>query len=399
MSTSEIAVAQPPLSSLRSSSSDRIPELDGLRGLAILLVIICHYIANAAHAPLGFFLDHLFTCMDVGWSGVDLFFVLSGFLIGGILLDARRSPRYFQTFYLRRAHRILPIYYVWLSFYVITAGAIVFLVRSPVYILPEGIRISASDLRSVPHYFLFLQNVLYGPTRFEWIWLAVTWSLAVEEQFYLVAPPLVRYLSARALIIALCSTIVLAPFLRYFAFVHWPHLDHFYQFAMPCRADALSLGILAAIAWRWEPFHSFLNRHPALLQRAVVYLGLAVFCQLWWLVRPLNLVTITIGYTTFGFLYVSLLLLVLSQTSSMAARLARVEWLRILGGISYGTYLIHLTINELGHRILLQSEPRIYDLKGVSVTAAAVVVTIVIATLSWKFFERPLVRRGHRFKY
>jgi peptidoglycan/LPS O-acetylase OafA/YrhL len=68
-------------------AAGRVPELDGLRGLAILLVIICHYVADAEHAQLGFWPDHFLSAMSVGWSGVDLFFVLSGFLIGGILLD------------------------------------------------------------------------------------------------------------------------------------------------------------------------------------------------------------------------------------------------------------------------------------------------------------------------
>ena len=367
--------------------------------MAILLVIICHYVANATHAPLGFFLDHLFTCMDVGWSGVDLFFVLSGFLIGGILLDSRQSPRYFRTFYLRRVYRILPIYYLWICLYVAVVCVIVYLVGRPVHILPEGVPITARDLSAVPDYFLFLQNVIYSPTRFQWIWLIVTWSLAVEEQFYLLAPPLIRYFSLRTLVAVLASTILFAPLLRFLSFVYFPQLDHFYQFAMPCRADALSIGILAAIAWRWQPFRSFLDRHPAVLPRFTIYLLLAIFCQLWWLTRPLNLVTVTIGYTTLAFFYVCLLLLVLSQTSSVAARVTRFGWLRALGKISYCVYLIHLTINQLAHRIFLHIEPSIYDLKGVGITSAALVVSFLIASLSWRFFEEPLLSRGHRFVF
>src|SRR5712692_4347025 len=85
-------------------ASSRIPELDGLRGLAILLVVICHYLGTSEHAPLGYYPSRFLSALSIGWSGVDLFFVLSGFLIGGILLDARNSPRYFQGFYLRRVH-------------------------------------------------------------------------------------------------------------------------------------------------------------------------------------------------------------------------------------------------------------------------------------------------------
>jgi len=381
------------------ASQQRTPELDGLRGMAILLVILCHYIGNAQHAQLGFFLDHLFTCMTAGWSGVDLFFVLSGFLIGGILLDARESPRYFKTFYLRRVHRILPLYYSWILLYVLVVSVIVFLVHRPVYVLPEGVRITTRDFYAVPNYLVFIQNMLYSPTRFEWIWLIVTWSLAVEEQFYLVAPPLIRYVSLKVLVILLASTIFVAPILRYVSFVYLTDFQRLYQFAMPCRADALSLGILAAIAWRWDPFRAFLAKHPAVLPRAVIYLGLLVFAEVWWLVRPPNLVTVTIGYTSLAFLYVCLLLLVLSQTSSTAAHVTRYAWLRALGGISYCVYLIHMAINSLAHRILLHDEPRIYDWKGVIITGGALVLSISLASLSWKFVEKPLLRRGHRFSF
>lgn len=94
----------------------RIPALDGLRGLAILLVLLWHCLF-AEFTPIALIRKLLFVG-KLSWSGVDLFFVLSGFLIGGILLDARSSPRYFQTFYLRRAFRILPLYFLVLSLYV-----------------------------------------------------------------------------------------------------------------------------------------------------------------------------------------------------------------------------------------------------------------------------------------
>ena len=80
---------------------DRVPELDGLRGLAILLVIICHYIGNANHGAVGKWQYRMLSAFNIGWSGVGLFFVLSGFLIGGILLDQRESPNYFRAFYVR----------------------------------------------------------------------------------------------------------------------------------------------------------------------------------------------------------------------------------------------------------------------------------------------------------
>src|ERR1700688_845220 len=105
----------------------RIPELDGLRGVAISLVVVFHsfyYSPPPGHHPTGLirstfvFLERFFA---IGWTGVDLFFVLSGFLIGGILLDVRASPNYFKTFYLRRFFRIIPIYYLWIALYLVVS--------------------------------------------------------------------------------------------------------------------------------------------------------------------------------------------------------------------------------------------------------------------------------------
>lgn len=382
-----------------ASSSKRIPELDGLRGCAILLVMVCHYIANADHRPLGLFIHRALSGLTAGWSGVDLFFVLSGFLIGGILLESRSSPRFFQTFYLRRVHRILPIYYLWILLYVAFVSAIVLLVHTPIDVAREGTPVSMRDLTHVPRYLLFLQNVIYSTTRLQWIWFAVTWSLAVEEQFYLIAPPLIRFLSQRALVATLVATVFLAPVLRVVFFLYVRQPEYFSQFSMPCRADALSLGILAALAWRWDPFKHFINEHPQVLGRALLCLGLGVIGVYWWLVHPANLITITIGYTVMAFFYTALLLSVLSGKLPVLTRLFRARWLQALGGISYCVYIVHDAINQLAHRILLRAEPQIYNWKGVGTTFLALLLTLSIASVSWKFLEKPLIRRGRKYRY
>src|SRR5208337_4752254 len=142
-----------------ASSSKRIPELDGLRGLAILLVILCHYFSGDQSAGFGFFAHYFLRALAFGWSGVDLFFVLSGFLIGGILLESRNSPSYFRTFYLRRIHRIVPIYYCWILIYLLGFGA--------VYFFKPNTGVQAEDLRSLPLYFVFLQNFIYSKSILE----------------------------------------------------------------------------------------------------------------------------------------------------------------------------------------------------------------------------------------
>ena len=95
--------------------SRRIPQLDGLRGVAIALVVVFHYVNFAVESGAPGWVKLLIRPTSLGWSGVDLFFVLSGFLIGGILLDARESRNYFRVFYRRRACRILPLYFAFLA--------------------------------------------------------------------------------------------------------------------------------------------------------------------------------------------------------------------------------------------------------------------------------------------
>src|SRR5580704_17224190 len=99
----------------------RIPELDGLRGIAILLVLMFHYCQNILNPQVGFVPRFLDAALRLSWSGVDLFFVLSGFLIGGILIDARESSNYFRVFYMRRFFRIVPVYAVFLIVFSILA--------------------------------------------------------------------------------------------------------------------------------------------------------------------------------------------------------------------------------------------------------------------------------------
>ena len=328
----------------------RIPEVDGLRGFAILLVIICHYVANADHARLGFWPHHLLSALMIGWSGVDLFFVLSGFLIGGILLDARAAPNYFRAFYMRRVHRILPIYYLWTLIY----GA---LIAFALWLVPGRYPATSRDFLQIPIHLLFLQNMTYGLTPFQWKWFSVTWSLAVEEQFYLVAPPLIRFLSLRRIASALAATICAVPAIRFLVFRYLNEGYYVAVFTTPCRADALAFGMLLAIAWRTDSFRSFVNEHRLLLQRVLLALFLGVGGLLWWLVRPVNIVTVTIGYTWLAAFYTCLLVVVLSQPQGWVAAVSRWSVLRALGTISYCVYVIHLTFNQFSHQLLHANPP------------------------------------------
>lgn len=177
-------------SSDASRGQERIPELDGLRGLAIFLVILYHYVAMAPHGTSHTWPARIGTILGQGATGVDLFFVLSGFLIGGILLKTKTSPRYYKAFYLQRFHRIFPLYYGWILLF----GVAMMVARKLGGTSGGEFRIA------IPYwvYFIFIQNYFFGSTAVPGAWLVHTWSLVVEEQFYLISPPLVRNLQTRA---------------------------------------------------------------------------------------------------------------------------------------------------------------------------------------------------------
>ncbi len=168
---------------------------------------------------------------------------------------------------------------------------------------------------------------------------------------------------------------------------------------MPCRADALAVGMLLAIGWREAKFRAFLADHGSSLRRVLAVLSLGVLGLLWWLVHPLSLVTVTIGYTWLAlFLRLPAFGGVVADEGRIAG-VMRWKMLRGLGTISYCVYVIHLTINHLAHRILLHGEPEIYNFAGVGVTLLALALSVGVASLSWRYFEKPLIRRGHGYSF
>ncbi len=220
--------------------SKRIPALDGLRGIAILMVFMRHSIFGMETNSK--ILAPFLTAGQLTWSGVDLFFVLSGFLIGGILLDAKQSPRYFKTFYIRRAYGIFPLYFL------VTR---LFLFRHlPFHLIPGTLGDYSALSIPLLSYLTLTQNFWmahlgwFGPQA-----MMVTWSLAVEEQFYVTIPFIIRYCNRRRLVAVLVFVVVAAPLLRVLL-QHFAHGEFACYVLMPCRADALCMGALAALVVR-----------------------------------------------------------------------------------------------------------------------------------------------------
>ena len=246
--------------------SVRIRALDGLRGIAILLVLLDHSVFSMQSSSR--VLARFLAAGQITWSGVDLFFVLSGFLIGGILLDARESPRYFQTFYIRRAYRIFPLYSV---------VTFLFLMRHlPFRLLPghfgdvSPLTIPWWSYVTLTQNFWMAQQGWYGAVA-----MAVTWSLAVEEQFYLTIPLLVRMIRPRSLLYVLALVVAGAPLLRTLVRHTLPHGDYACYVLMPCRADALCLGVLSAMLVRDKrAWNLLLDKRKMLLGlTAILFVG------------------------------------------------------------------------------------------------------------------------------
>jgi len=396
---------------LRSSDhhpdwSKRIPALDGVRGIAILLVLLRHAIfgLNAAipgatmPAPLSWFLSWFLAAGQLTWSGVDLFFVLSGFLIGGILLDARESPRYFQTFYLRRAYRILPLYFAVLAILLFQhlpwLGAIV----RPGRFQPLEIPWWA--------YATFTQN----------FWMAalgtlglnsagLTWSLAIEEQFYLTIPWIIRKVQLRYLASLLVAIIFGAPLFRILLRSIFPGITFGVHGGIACyvltpaRADALSLGVLCALLLRKEVVWDWLARNLRLLQLlTIALLGGVVFMT----IKQYDAFSDAMtgwGYSWLAVFYAAFVLLAVVDTGGWVEKILRHRALTGLGTLAYCLYLIHISVMQSMRHPLMSyfaGSPRLAWMLGGILGAG---VSIALAKLSWKYFEKPLLRRGHRYQY
>ncbi len=371
----------------------RIPELDGLRGIAIGLVLIWHYFVIPTQAAPARWLSYarVFGCLT--WSGVDLFFVLSGFLIGGILLDARSATNYFQVFYRRRFFRIVPIYaaillvfpYLEIAAQRMHHGDFSWLTTDP---LPWYVYWTFTQNFWMAHHVSFGANTL-----------AITWSLAIEEQFYLTLPLIVRFFSRRSLLTCVLSGICLAPLARIAIRLVWPHNWVAGFVFMPCRADALLLGVLAAILIRDDALRTRIQHSNLFfaISMPILLLGIAF---LGWKSPDLGGSLMQfVGYSWLALFYVSVLLYALTRRTSLVSKFLRIKWLGWLGGIAYGTYLLHQVIQGTLFGYFWSHEPHITGANTLLTALVALAMTLVIARLSWRFFENPLIRFGHHPDY
>lgn len=356
-------------------SHTRIPELDGIRALAIWMVLASHLFYGYpnpdgafAHIP-----NVILGVISHGWLGVDLFFILSGFLITGILLDSKTRPAYFRNFYSRRALRILPLYFtvialMWLCY----AGASRFFLISLAFLANFSPYLNAG----APH----------GASVF--------WSLSVEEHFYLLWPLLVLYLSRRNLTILSALIVVGTPILRGVCASRGMGIGEIYLYSW-FRFDGLALGALLAV-WVRTPYNTARNT----FKLAALLLSIALVITLVGL--PFGLMQKgTLGaalrYTQSQLPFAAFILSALMLRATKWTALLRSSFARLSGDLSYCIYLIHLAVGdayEFFTKALKLNVAGAAGAFGVVLVRAVVIllVTFALALLSRKYLEAPFQR-------
>lgn len=287
-----------------------IPELDGIRGVAIAMVLLFHYFYVPAAVTPGGLAEHVLRPLRVGWTGVDLFFVLSGFLIGGILLDERQSSSYFKTFYARRFYRIVPLYAV------VLCACYLFALLVEHDHAPQFSWMFLIRLPWLPYVF-FAQNFwMASRNTLGMPGLGATWSLAVEEQFYLTLPLIVWLFGPRRLRHILVGMIIGAPILRTILCFAWSGKYMLPFMLMPCRADSLLLGVLAAIVMRTPASRLWIENHRrTIVVVMLVLLAGCVFVSPY----PTSFLMKSIGYTWIALLYAISLVYALTRRGACSA--------------------------------------------------------------------------------
>jgi peptidoglycan/LPS O-acetylase OafA/YrhL len=351
----------------------RLVALDGLRGLMTILVVISHYFAEVPHG---------ITALMVGWIAVDMFFVLSGFLVGRLILDKQQNDNFFTVFYARRVFRTLPIYFVCLA------------VNAVLLSIFTGHWVDADGAFPIWSYFIFAQNFFMAAADgIGAHWLAPTWTLAIEEHFYLLVPALFFIVPRNRIAAVLAALAVGAVAARVGTVALLGDRGTIAaSVLLPNRADVLIMGLLAAVAIRsnrlpWPRLDLVLRVAPIALLAAIAVLTGAAGRH---------------AFTIFGPLLTSIacaaFLLSLVRGAPEAKRFTG-KFLGFFNTTSYAVYLTHLPVLGLMHGLLLGSRPDIATPQQWAVTFAALPVTVFVAWLLTVLVERPLTEYGRSWKW
>ncbi len=377
-----------------------IPALDGVRGLAILVVMGCHFvwIMNELSPPPDKISKIGIELMKTGRYGVDLFFVLSGFLITGILFDAKSERHYFRNFYARRTLRIFPLYY---------AVLLLMFVIAPLFVSLN----SPGEQRIIENqwwlwgYLSNMKAAFAGPGFFQEdrLWMGHFWSLAIEEQFYLVWPLVILLLSRRAAMVTCAVMIFGVPLLRV-AMMRAFDVNAALYFTFS-KVDTLALGALLALTAR-SP--GGLVRYARLAPYAFVLCGMLLAPLLfikWPKATLMGAVSESAKLSIICFFCGSLLVLAVSSTPrQIFGWVFTLPIMRFFGKYSYGLYIFHellapLFNGPLGIRSLDARLGLGWHVSLLLHILLAGLISVGVALLSWHLMEKHMLKLKRFFEH
>jgi peptidoglycan/LPS O-acetylase OafA/YrhL len=365
---------------LLAQSGKNIPFLDGVRGFAVSFVLFYHFFPKTMSVFKDSFIFKVWDCFWLmGWSGVDLFFVLSGFLITGILYKTKEKKNYFKNFYIRRFLRIFPLYYLMIIV------SILFL---------KEYEVSA-------WYWLYLSNfdvelgIPFHPI------LVVAWSLSIEEQYYLLYPTLVYYLNETNWVRLLFSLIILSFSLRL--------IGHHFEFFQPRQMyhntllhfDGIALGgLLRMLLFQYDKYQNVIKWYLRLLPFILILtIGLAYYCgsnilEDYDRTRNLGLVSFYPPMYLFGYLLNSLsyggIILFCLFYDSPVLKFFSSSIMRKIGKYSYAMYLLQYPAAMIFSFGLSFINPGKFPFQGVVYGVTIFMIAYLLANISWLIFEGPL---------
>jgi peptidoglycan/LPS O-acetylase OafA/YrhL len=349
------------------------PGIDGLRGLAVILVLIYH---NSLYLEITWY----------GQFGVDLFFVISGFLITEILLKSINSAKYFTNFYGRRLMRIFPIYYLCL--------AIIFFILPDQLLLDASLKVSRTDQW---WFWTYLQNWFFATKGISIGTAPIThfWTLAVEEQFYLLWPPIILLIRDLKKLLLICITILIAiNLIRFFTWLYFmENIDQLsYTFT---RCDGILAGSILAVLKQTGQFQkSILLKKTSFI--LILLNGIYLLLGPVFDIRP-NYLNIA-GYTSISIFFTWVLYLTILNPRSILQKALTVSPLKFFGKYSYGIYVFHFPVMFLLHPI---TEKWLWPLFGSRIpeTLLLISIEVIIAVIIYHLYEKHFLKLKKFFSY
>lgn len=359
---------------IRYNSRQYIPGFDGWRGVGVVLVISAHCFPSTITRPF--------------WVAMDLFFVMSGFLITGILLDTRSSPQYYRNYLTRRLLRVFPLYYfvLFLSFLIIPWMIPHFMGPDYDYYLHHQV-----------WFWLYGQNWLFSITGFPHNHSMVHfWSLAVEEQFYLFWPFLVKIFPPKKLLRVCIGIGLFSIYFRMSLGFKLGFIEPYRYMATLSRMDSISIGAIIAILIRcnkkWlEKYASFV----AFGSLVIVIIGIIHY-------KSANFLAVPAIYTFVDFIAGCVLLYSLSIHKPWLIRFGENPAFRFLGKYSYGIYIYHYIIFNILYYHVQPSFIRYFGHYWIAETLIGILtfsLAVFVSLISFKYFESPFLKLKKYFSY